>query len=494
MKSKAYIIGSGIAGIAASIRLRQAGFDVQVFEASETAGGKISEFEKDGFRFDAGPSLFTMPEWVDELFVLCGKNPRDYYSYSKLPVICRYFFANGKQLDAFDSPEAFAGEVQRKTGEPANHVIDYLGRSRELYELTEKVFLQSSLHRWRTYFSTDAWKAFFHLYKLDSSRSLHNRNESSFNTDETVQLFDRYATYNGSNPFHAPATLKVIPHLEFQRGAFFPDEGIYAIVKALVKLAEDIGVTFHYHSPVKKLTVTKNRITALEFSGGKTEVQPGDIVISNMDVMNTYRKLLPGEPAPEKILQQPRSTSALVFYWGMKKTFPQLHLHNIFFSADYKTEFDFLSRKKDVFDDPTVYVNISSKMKPGDAPAGCENWFTMINAPHLAGQDWDSIVARSRKNIIAKLSHMLGEHLEPLILSETILDPRGIEAGTSSYLGALYGSSSNNRYAAFLRHKNFSSRFGNLYFCGGSVHPGGGIPLCLMSAKIVSDIVKDRMK
>ena len=186
-------------------------------------------------------------------------------------------------------------------------------------------------------------------------------------------------------------------------------------------------------------------------------------------------------------MQQERSSSALGFYWGIKKQFPKLDLHNIFFSADYKQEFEHIWKEKNIYHDPTIYLNITSKYIHRDAPPGCENWFVMINVPANNGQDWSNLVSEVRKNIIEKLSGILNTNINQLITSETILDPRDIESKTSSYQGSIYGTSSNNRSAAFLRHANRSSKIKNLYFCGGSVHPGGGIPLCLLSAKIVSD-------
>ncbi len=189
-------------------------------------------------------------------------------------------------------------------------------------------------------------------------------------------------------------------------------------------------------------------------------------------------------------MQQERSSSALIFYWGIKKQFTQLDLHNIFFSEDYKAEFDHIWQQKTIYHNPTVYLNISSKLKPDDAPEGCENWFIMINVPANTGQDWDTLIADARKNIIQKLSGVLGEDIGSLIVTESILDPRSIESKTSSYQGSIYGTSSNSKFAAFLRHANRSSKIKNMYFCGGSVHPGGGIPLCLLSAKIVSEWVE----
>jgi len=189
-------------------------------------------------------------------------------------------------------------------------------------------------------------------------------------------------------------------------------------------------------------------------------------------------------------LNQPKSSSALIFYWGIDHFFPELDLHNIFFSQDYQQEFEHIFQKKTIYRDPTVYVNVTAKYKADDAPPGNENWFTMINVPNNTGQDWDTLINQARKYITDKVSRRLGVDIGSKIVAEDILDPRTIESRTSSSQGALYGNSSNNRYAAFLRHANFSRKIKGLYFCGGSVHPGGGIPLSLLSAKIAVDQIK----
>jgi phytoene dehydrogenase-like protein len=207
-----------------------------------------------------------------------------------------------------------------------------------------------------------------------------------------------------------------------------------------------------------------------------------------MDIFFTYRKLLPDQPHPERILKQEKSTSALIFYWGIGQRFPELGLHNILFSDDYEHEFNCLSSGT-ITEDPTVYINISQKCDPDDAPAGMENWFTMINVPYDSGQDWDRLIKEARANMLKKISRILGTEIEPLIQTEAVLEPRTIESKTASHLGALYGTSSNDRMAAFMRHPNFSNKIKDLYFCGGSVHPGGGIPLALLSARIVDELM-----
>jgi len=195
------------------------------------------------------------------------------------------------------------------------------------------------------------------------------------------------------------------------------------------------------------------------------------------------------ETAAKKVLKQERSSSALIFYWGIKKQFPQLGLHNIFFSKDYSQEFNHIFKKQTVFNDPTIYINITSKMEADLAPTGKENWFVMVNVPANNGQDWKAVQQQARENIIKKLSHLLQTDIGALIETEAVMDPVSIEHKTASYMGSLYGTSSNSKLAAFFRHPNFSRTYKGLYFVGGSVHPGGGIPLCMKSAKIMAELV-----
>ncbi|MHA6248534.1 1-hydroxycarotenoid 3,4-desaturase CrtD [Pontibacter sp. CAU 1760] len=483
---RAAIVGAGIGGIATAVRLALKGYQVTVFEANESFGGKMHEFWLGAYRFDAGPSLFTLPHLVDELFRLAGRKPQRYFRYTRLNPITHYFWPDGSRLKAYADPEDFAREAQQQLGVPAQDVREVLHRSKRLYNGTADTFLNKSLHKATTYLSPDVLKALGCLSDLGLTATMHEANAKRFTDPRFVQLLDRFATYNGSDPYQAPGTLNIIPHLEHNIGAFYPKGGMYAIASSLVQLAEELGVAFRYKEPVEQVVTLGGKVISVKTAQGNYNA---DIVVSNMDVVPTYRRLLPDHPAPEKTLRQPRSSSALIFYWGVKKQFPELHLHNIFFSEDYKTEFEHIFQQKTVGPDPTVYLNITSKMEPEDAPASCENWFVMVNVPHHAGQDWPKLIADTRTSVLKKLSRMLHTDIESLIEQEQVLDPLLIEQRTSSFAGALYGSSSNNPMAAFLRHPNFSRQIDGLYFCGGSVHPGGGVPLCLLSAKIVADLV-----
>lgn len=511
MKQTCAIIGSGIGGISSAIRLAKKGYKVTVFEQSSKAGGKISEIRRGGFRFDTGPSLFTLPELVDELFVLCGKNPRDYFNYIPLQESCNYFWEDGTKIKAWCNPTLFAKELYDNTGVDPSKTTSFLEKCRELYELTSEVFMFNSFHRPSNFLKPAYRRSLRYLYKLDAFTTMHQRNKKWFKEPKITQLFDRYATYNGSSPYKTPATLNVIAHLEHNLGAWFPSKGMYEIAESLQKLAEDMGVEFRFNTRVEEIIFQglpskigtpqthlkqktkltpfwkQKKITALH-AGGK--IHAFDLIVSDVDLVNLYRNLLPTETIPPKQIKQERSSSAIIFYWGINKNYETLGLHNILFSDDYKQEFDHLFNTKTIAKDPTVYIFISSRAVQSDAPKGSENWYVMINAPENTGQDWDSLLLEARENIIRKINTQLQTDIAKHIVTETQADPRSIEKDTASTNGSLYGLSSNGMFAAFNRHPNFRKKFKNLYFVGGSVHPGGGIPLCLASAKIIDQEIQ----
>lgn len=480
---KIIVTGAGISGLSAAIRLARCGFDIEVFEQQEKPGGKLAEISGNGFRFDAGPSLFTMPDYVNELLSESNKLP-----YQRIKTLCNYFFADGTYFSASGDQKTFIKEAASAWGENEDALSRHFEENKKIYEITAPVFLEKSLHRIQTYLRPEGIRGILNLWRINMFSSMNSRNKKHFSNPKTVQYFNRYATYNGSNPWKAPATLNVISHLESGIGAFYPQGGMIAIISHLYKEAQSLGVKFHFKSRVSAIVHHDSRIEGIETeNGGFVKC---DLLVSNLDVRLTAK--LASIPLPSKIEKSEPSSSALIFYWGIRKQFKQLDLHNIFFSGNYEEEFTCLFEKFSITEDPTVYVNISSKYDPNDAPEGCENWFVMINVPANKGQDWEQMKKDARRNILKKLSNDLQTDIEALIAFEDVLDPVEIERRTGSRFGSLYGSSSNNRMSAFFRQPNFSSQIKGLYYCGGSVHPGGGIPLCLLSAKITAEIIENK--
>jgi phytoene desaturase len=490
-RGKIAIIGAGLGGLSAASYLSNSGFEVDVFEQNSSPGGKADSLETGGFRFDMGPSLLTMPFVLQNIFLKCGKNIEDYLAIKPLEIICKYFYPDGTIINAYSNPDHFSNEVEAKTNESKYTTLNYLGYCKTIYDLTSEIFLFGNPSNPSTYLNAKAAGTLFKINRIDPFRTMHEANLSFFKDKRIIQLFDRYATYTGSNPFTAPATLNIIQHVEYNLGAFVSEGGIYSIIKALQKLCEEDGTSFHFNSKVESILIKNDQAEGIEVNGKKLMY---DSVVSNADINFTYRNLLKdtSSPAALRYSKMEPSLSGLVFYWGLMGVHPDLEIHNILFSDDYKKEFDDIFEKKVCPDDPTVYIYISSKFNQTDAPNGHENWFVMINAPFLNEQNWDEEILRSRKNILKKIKEFLQIDLKDKIISEKILTPELIEKKTGSFKGSIYGISSNNKMSAFLRHPNKSKKYKGLYFCGGSAHPGGGIPLTLLSGKLAAEqILKD---
>ncbi|MFC2081424.1 phytoene desaturase family protein [Bacteroidota bacterium] len=482
MAGRVLIIGAGIGALATAIRLAEKGFHVEVFEKNPGPGGKISEIRDKGYRFDTGPSLFTLPDLINEL--PGSHEPK--LKYTRLSTISKYYFPDGKIFSAPGDPESFCNELASVIGVDENKVALYLDAAASLYELTAPIFIFSSFQRLNKLFKQDNLGVLKGMIKFNPGSSMHSFNRKTLNNDKAVQIFDRYATYNGSNPYKAPATLNIIAHLEHNLGAYFPQGGMYRIVKHLYENARKSNVTFHFENEVTEIMVENQRALGVIASGRKHNA---DIVVSGGDVFRTYRELMK-KTRPPRTVRKPRySSSAMIFYLGVKNLFSDLDVHNIFFSKNYRAEFASIFSKPTagIYKDPTVYIYNSSKLEKNDAPPGCSNLYVMINVPADKGEDWNALSRDARRIIFEKLKREHEMDIEPRVEFEMAATPASIERDTLSTSGALYGNNSNSILSAFNRHPNFSRKIENLFFAGGSVHPGGGIPLCLASAKIVEE-------
>ncbi|MFN2314649.1 MAG: phytoene desaturase family protein, partial [Bacteroidales bacterium] len=343
-----------------------------------------------------------------------------------LPSSCRYFYEDGTLLNAYTDRNLFAAEAEAVTGEPREKVIAFLDECAELYDLTASIFIFSPFYQLDNFRKPESLNVARNFRKLNAFSTMHDVIRKRFTSSKMIQLFDRYATYNGSSPYRAPGTLNVIAHLEHNLGAWFPEKGMREIVEALAGLARRCGVTFHSGEPVLSVTRAGKRITGVETSEG---LMAAEAVVSDVDVIPFYRELLKEEGPARRQERQERSTSALIFYWVMNRRFEELDLHNIFFSSDYRGEFRALG-KGEVSGDPTVYLFASSRVVEADAPADKDNWFVMINVPYDSGQDWSQVAGRARQNIIDKLTRRLGCNVGDSIEAERILDPPLIESMT----------------------------------------------------------------
>ena len=479
------IIGSGIGGLSSAIRLIKKGHSVSIFERKNTYGGKLGRLKLNKFSFDTGPSLLTMPHLIDELFFLHDENPRDYFNYYKKDIHCKYFWDDGTIFTAFSDKNKYVEEAHRKFLIEKKTLFKYFLKSKKKYDLINKLFLYRPINKLSTFLNLDTIKALFNIKLFQLFSSLNKVNKREVSNDYMVQVLNRYATYNGSSPFLTSGIMTIIQHLENHFGTYVCEGGMRQISKALYDLCNKLGVKFHFNNSVDSIVTENEKAKGLIVNNNFIEF---DKVISNVDVNLTYEKLLNDKTYFSN--KKNMSSSAIIFFWGINKEFKQLDLHNILFSNDYKLEFKNIFENNNLTDDPTIYINITSKDIKNVSPKGCENWFVMINSPKDNGQDWNELKNKLRKNIINKINKNLNVNIEDHIVEEKVFTPKEISINTNSYLGSLYGESSNSIFSPLKRHQNFSRKIKNLYFCGGTVHPGGGIPLCIMSSKIVYDLIE----
>lgn len=480
--NKAIVIGGGIAGLASALRINKLGYKVTVLEASNTIGGKLRQFEVQGYRFDKGPSLFTLPHLMEELFELYDKDIADYFEYEQSEIACQYFFSDSSSFTAHANPSVFAENIKEKWGLDTDKTIHEIIDD---YKKVAPIFLESSLTKPSDLLSKEVVKALPVLSRLGWFESLHDFNEKHFKDPQLIQLFDRYATYNGSTPYKTPSIMRVISALEHADGVYFPKNGMRSIATSLYQLAKEEGVEFRTNEKVNKVNFVGDHINQVITEGNTYNA---DLVVSNADVNFFVPEVLNKKINIPK--EKDLSSSALVFYWGVKKSYPQLHLHNILFSEDYKKEFEELFEELKIPSDPTIYIHISSKMNKNDAPDNSENWFVMINVPPRPSLFDKETVQKVEEKLITYISKILDSNLKEEIEYTSYWTPKEIETDTLSWKGALYGLNSNKLTSALYRQRNKSNKYKNLYFVGGSVHPGGGIPLCLNSAKIVGELIK----
>ncbi len=475
------VIGAGIGGLTSSILLAKKGYRVTVLEKNNTIGGKMQQFSADGYRFDTGPSLLTMPFLLEKVFESCNEKLSDYLTYSELDPLCRYFYPDSTIFDNYSDRKKSQDEIERFAPKDVKSYDRFLKRSKKIYQRTANAFLFNPLYDISDFKSVN----FLNLMRIDALSTVSQKVDRYFKSSYMRQFFKRFTTYNGSSPFKAPATLNVIPHVELDQGGFYVEGGMYTIAKALEKLAVKQGVEFSFKSSVTEIQTDNDRIKGVHLVSG--EKFTCDLLFTNTDATDTLLNLMPESSFSDKRRQKQKeiepSSSGFVIMLGCNKKWEQLKHHNVFFSSDYEKEFADIFDRKKLPEDPTIYVANTSYSDPDHAPKGSSNLFVLVNAPYIESyQNWPSLKQFYTTFLIEELEKRGLNGLNQSIETIEIITPLDFFEKYRSNRGSIYGTSSNSRFSAFLRPRNKEKTFKNLYMVGGSTHPGGGIPLVIQSA------------
>ena len=501
------VIGGGLGALSGAIRLAQLGFSVQLFEKNPKIGGKVNEVVLKDYRFDTGASLLTMPFVIDELFDFAGFKRADYLDFVPIEPICRYFFPDGSIMDASTDKAKMKTAIAQLSPNDVDAYERFLRYAERIHTLTAEIFMFTPIHEFRNLLQPRHFRTLFRLHQIDPFRTVHQSVSRFFSDPRLIQLFDRYATYNGSDPFQAPATLNIIPYIEYGLGAYYIKGGIYRLVDALEMVARERGVHIQTSAKVERICQVQNqRVKGVQVNGERIDA---DYVLCGADAVVAYDELILTKDATptsmlnarvlgqahqhrrEKLDQLEPSLSGMVFLWGMKRKHPKLAHHNTIFSSDYHTEFRQIFRHQQVPDEPTIYIAITSKADTSHAPADGENWFVLLNMPYLApGQVWEKEKVRMRRVVLDRLKQ-LGFDIADQIEVEQVYTPEDFSELYASNQGSIYGVSSNSKTTAFKRLPNRSRLLKGLYFAGGSVHPGGGIPLVMLSGKMAATLIAE---
>jgi phytoene desaturase len=477
------VVGAGVGGLAVAARLAAAGHRVTVFEQARTVGGKLGRHERhtaEGtFRFDTGPSLFTLPQIAAELFAATGApSPLDLVP---LDPIVRHHFPDGSVLD---SGPGFADRIGTAFGAGAAEDWRTLWkRAARVWETSWKHVLTSPVDS-PLQLAGLAWRL-RDLAAIAPGRTLRGLGGRHLRDPRLRMLLDRYATYTGADPRRAPAALLAVPYAELEFGGWYLRGGLGTLADALLERCTELGVRVYTGSAVSAITVTGGKASGVVLADGAAV--SADVVVANADALHVYRDLLPAPPLARKLAA--RSLGGFVLLLGVRGRTPELAHHTVFFPRDYDAEFDavfggraFPARPAD---DPAVFVTAADD--PAARPDGYEAWFVLVNAaPHGSGPacvDWNAAAPAYADRVLDVLAER-GADVRDRLVFRDVLTPADLEAATRSPGGAIYGTATHG-LTGLLRPPNRGS-VGNLFLVGGSVHPGGGLPLVMLSAKIVA--------
>jgi diapolycopene oxygenase len=483
------VIGAGLGGMSAAISLAAAGFRVALYEKNDRSGGKLNVLVKDGFTFDLGPSILTLPQFFRSLFERAGRRFEDYVTIQTVSPHWRNFFENGPVIDLHMDPERMRDELRKLEGYDESLWTDwqsFLRYSREQYDILEQGYLNQGLD---TLWDFIRFYGLFRIgRKIDYRRRMAESIRQQIRDSRLRMILEYFIKYVGSSAYDAPGYMNLMPNIQFQFDLWYVPGGLYGIARGFERLMAELNVELHYNAEVAAILHEDRRVTGIRLRDGRSI--PAEYVVSNMEVIPAYQKLLGAAPRFLRSLDRfEPACSGLVVHLGTNRVYPQLAHHNFFYSRNQEHHFHTVFRDKRLPDDPTIYLVAPTRSDPGQAPPGCDNIKVLPHVPHLTDahpytrEDY----LRFKDRVLEKLERMGLTDLRKHIVVEDVWTPHDIQERYASHRGSIYGVVSDWRRNYGFKAPKRSRLYRNLFFTGGSVNPGGGMPMVVLCGQKVCD-------
>lgn len=491
MKKKVIVIGAGVAGLASAIRLQHAGYEVELFEKESLPGGKMHRIEKDGFTFDLGPTIVMMPELYREVFELCGRNPDDYIPMQKLDPMFQVYFK-----DEMDHPYKGSSDLTEmmKTlesinPEDAQGFLDYLQEIYKRFIVARDHFIQRPFRHLKDIFNPFMMKQALKLKTFDSADNFIGK----FIKDERIKHMLSFQTlYIGISPYNGPSLYTIIPMIEFLYGVWFIKGGMHTMATSMEKLFYELGGKIHYQANVEKIAIEDGCATGVYVNGKK---EKSDYVICNADFPYAMKNLVQdkkakGKYTDKKIDSLKYSCSCFLLYLGTNRKYDEIEgVHNFIFKNDLKKNMhDIFTGEK--LEDGAFYIHIPTKVDESMAPEGKDGIYVLLPVSELstAKYEWnEETIQYYRDYLLQEMKKIKGfENIEDEIISESYITPVDFQKKFNAYNGATFGLQPTLKQSNHMRPQSKATHCENLYFTGSSTHPGAGVPIVLLSARIAT--------
>jgi phytoene desaturase (3,4-didehydrolycopene-forming) len=488
-KPNAVVIGAGIGGIATAARLARNGFSVTVLEKNSLPGGRCGQIVRDGHRFDTGPTLFLMPEVWEETFAALGEKMSDHLQLKRIDPTYKIHFDDGLQIQLTSNLGEMQTQLDRIEKDAFQGFLNYIAEGSKHYKVSLEKFVGRNFYSIFDYFSLANLPLLFKLKALMK----HYSNTGRFFKDEHLKAaFTFQNMYLGLSPYDAPATYSLLQYTELAEGVWYPMGGMYQSIQSLTAIAEKLGVHFVYNQPVKSINVSGDRVESVETEDG--QVYDADVFVGNADLPYVYKELLPENREAASLENKLYTCSTIMFYWAVDKQYPQIGMHNVFLGRDYKASFDQIFNEHQLPGEPSFYVHAPARVDDQAAPSGQDTLYVLVPVGHIddsktgAAQDWNGMVERARQTVFERLEKDMGiSDLREHIKFEITYNPVTWKEKFNLAKGAAFGLSHNFWQVGYLRPQNRHKQFTNLYFAGASTHPGTGLPIVLLSARLTTE-------